>query len=72
VIKGGRVVVRERELVDGSAGRLLRVAAAYDPGVEDVLRTEFEERYSVRFESYPVREPWLLEPALRVPAGRRG
>jgi formylmethanofuran dehydrogenase subunit A len=70
VIKGGRVVVRDGELVEALAGDLLRVAAPYDPAVEDVLRARFEERYSVQFESYPVREPWLLEPARRVAAGR--
>jgi formylmethanofuran dehydrogenase subunit A len=68
VIKGGRVVVREGELVEALAGDLLRVAAPHDPAVEDVLRDRFEERYSVQFDSYPVREPWLLEPARRVPA----
>ena len=70
VIKGGRVVVRDGELVEGVAGALLRVAAPHDPAVEDVLRDRFEERYSVRFENYPVTEPWLLEPARRIPAGR--
>ena len=38
VIKGGRVVVRDGELVEALAGDLLRVAAPYDPAVEDVLR----------------------------------
>jgi formylmethanofuran dehydrogenase subunit A len=70
VIKGGRVVVRDGELVEALAGDLLRVAAPYDPAVEDILRARFEERYTVQFESYPVREPWLLEPARRVAAGR--
>jgi formylmethanofuran dehydrogenase subunit A len=69
VIKGGRVVVRDGELVEALAGTLLRVTAPHDPAVEDVLRARFEERYSVQFDSYPVREPWLLEPARRVPAG---
>jgi formylmethanofuran dehydrogenase subunit A len=68
VIKGGRVVVRDGELVDALAGALLRVAAPHDPAVEDVLRAQFEEHYTVQFDSYPVREPWLLEPARRVPA----
>jgi formylmethanofuran dehydrogenase subunit A len=63
------VVVRDGELVEALAGDLLRVAAPYDPAVDDVLRARFEEHYSVRFESYPVREPWLLEPARRVAAG---
>ena len=69
VIKGGRVVVRDGELVEALAGDLLRVAAPHDPAVEDVLRERFEERYTVQFDSYPVSEPWLLEPARRVPAG---
>jgi formylmethanofuran dehydrogenase subunit A len=72
VIKGGRVVVRDGELVEALAGDLLRVEAPYDPAVDDVLRDRFEERYSVQFDSYPVREPWLLEPARRVAAGRPG
>ncbi len=69
VIKGGRVVVREGELVEALAGDLLRVTVPHDPAVEDVLRDRFEERYTVQFDSYPVSEPWLLEPARRVPAG---
>ena len=69
VIKGGRTVVREGELVEAPAGDLLRTTAPYDPAVDDVLRAQFEERYSVQFDSYPVREPWLLEPARRIPAG---
>jgi formylmethanofuran dehydrogenase subunit A len=69
VIKGGRVVVRDGELVEALAGDLLRVEAPHDPAVEEVLRDRFEERYTVQFDSYPVSEPWLLEPARRVAAG---
>ena len=68
VVKGGRVVVRDGELVEALAGDLLRVTAPHDPAVEDVLREQFEERYTVQFDSYPVSEPWLLEPARRVAA----
>jgi formylmethanofuran dehydrogenase subunit A len=70
VIKSGRPVVRDGELVEARAGELLRVSAPYDPAIDYVLRAQFEERYSVQFDSYPVREPWLLEPARRIPAGR--
>jgi formylmethanofuran dehydrogenase subunit A len=70
VIKAGRPVVREGDLVEPVTGELLRVAAPYDDAIDDVLRERFEEHYSVQFDSYPVREPWLLEPARRVPAGR--
>jgi formylmethanofuran dehydrogenase subunit A len=69
VIKGGRVVVRDGEIVVALAGDLLRVTAPHDPAIADVLRERFEEHYTVQFDSYPVSEPWLLEPARRVPAG---
>jgi formylmethanofuran dehydrogenase subunit A len=68
VIKGGRVVVRDGELVEALPGDLLRVDVPHDPAVEDVLRAQFEERYTVAFDNYPVSEPWLLEPARRVEA----
>jgi formylmethanofuran dehydrogenase subunit A len=68
VIKAGRVVVRDGELVEAPAGTLLRSAPEYDPAVETVLREQFEQRYTVQFENYPVTEPWLLEPARRVTA----
>src|SRR4051812_42287510 len=68
VIKAGRVVVRDGELVEAPAGDLLRVAASHDDAIEDVLRDRFEEHYTVQFDSYPVREPWLLEPARAVAA----
>ena len=35
------------------------------------LEELFEERYSVQFASYPVREPWLLEPARTIAAQAR-
>ena len=70
VIKDGRPIVEDGELRDaGSAGgNLLRVGAEYDPGIERTLEALFEERYTVRFANYPVREPWLLEPARTVAA----
>jgi formylmethanofuran dehydrogenase subunit A len=61
--------VRDGELVEALAGDLHRVTAAHDPAIDDVLRDRFEERYTVQFDSYPVTEPWLLEPARRVAAG---
>ena len=66
VIKGGRVVVEDGELRETPPGGLLRSAADHDPEIEDVLAPLFEDAYSVAFRNYPVREPWLLEPARRV------
>jgi formylmethanofuran dehydrogenase subunit A len=69
VIKGGRVIVEDGELRVAPAGDLLRVATDRDQSIEGTLRPLFEEHYSVQFGNYPVREPWLLEPARRIPAG---
>jgi formylmethanofuran dehydrogenase subunit A len=69
VIKDGHPVVENGELRAAGAGRLLRVGVEYDPTIEPTLEKLFAERYSVQFASYPVREPWLLEPARTVAAG---
>ena len=71
VLKDGHPVVEDGELREAGPGRLLRVGAAYDPSVESTLEKLFEDRYSVQFSSYPVREPWLLEPARTVAAEPR-
>ena len=68
VIKDGRAVVEDGELREAGMGRLLRVGAEYDPSIEATLEKHFEDRYTVQFSSYPVREPWLLEPARTVAA----
>jgi formylmethanofuran dehydrogenase subunit A len=70
VIKDGHAVVEDHELREAGPGRLLRVGADYDPSIETTLEKLFEDRYSVRFSSYPVREPWLLEPARTVAAAQ--
>ena len=68
VIKDGRAVVEDGELRAAEGGRLLRVGAEYDPTIDSTLRALFEDHYSVQFASYPVHEPWLLEPARTVAA----
>jgi formylmethanofuran dehydrogenase subunit A len=70
VIKGGRVIVEEGVLRQTPAGDLLRVAADHDAAIERTLRPLFDEHYSLQLANYPVREPWLLEPARRIPARR--
>jgi len=72
VIKGGELAVEEGELRRSDDGLLLSGRAGFDPEVERVLEPLFEERYSVQFSNYPVREPWLLEPARRAGARRGG
>src|SRR3954451_23943408 len=68
VIKDGHAVVEDGELREAGSGRLLRVDAEYDPPIEPTLQPLSEHRYSVQFASYPVREPWLLEPARTIAA----
>jgi len=72
VIKGGELIVEDGELRAAPAGDLLRVNIDFDREIERTLEPLFEERYSVQFSNYPVREPWLLEPARRVHARRGG
>jgi formylmethanofuran dehydrogenase subunit A len=72
VIKGGRVIVEEGELRETPTGDLLRVAVDHDEAIERTLRPLFDEHYSVQLANYPVREPWLLEPARRVAARPNG
>jgi formylmethanofuran dehydrogenase subunit A len=64
VVKGGRIVVRDGELVERVDGTLLRSGAPFDPAIEGVLERGW--RYTIGFRDYPVREQWLLEPARRV------
>jgi formylmethanofuran dehydrogenase subunit A len=71
VIKDGRTIIEDGELRAAGPGRLLRVGAEYDLAVERTLEPLFEQRYTVRFANYPVREPWLLEPARTVAAEPR-
>jgi formylmethanofuran dehydrogenase subunit A len=71
VIKNGHAVVEDGELREAGPGRLLRAGAEYDPSIEATLEKLFEDRYSVPFEDYPVREPWLLEPARTIAAEPR-
>ncbi len=71
VIKDGHAVVEDGELREAGSGRLLRVGTEHDVSIEPTLEALFEDRYSVRFANYPVREPWLLEPARTVDAEPR-
>jgi formylmethanofuran dehydrogenase subunit A len=71
VFKDGDAVVEHGELRVADPGRLLRVGAEYDVSIEPTLEKLFADRYSVQFGSYPVREPWLLEPAQTVAAEPR-
>lgn len=55
VIKSGEVVVEEGDVKATMEGRQFVATPAFDPEIEDFLRPEFAERYTVAFENYPVR-----------------
>jgi formylmethanofuran dehydrogenase subunit A len=59
VIKGGRIVVRDGELVDAFPGRTFCVAPTWDARIEDVLRAHFEGSYTIAFDNYPVQDEYV-------------
>jgi formylmethanofuran dehydrogenase subunit A len=68
VLKAGELVVEDGELRRADDGLLLSAHADFDSDVAGVLEPLFGERYTVRFEHYPVRDPALREPARLVEA----
>ncbi len=59
VIKDGNVIIEDYEFRMDHEGRVLHVAPAYDPAIEQVIRPFFEEYYTLQFENYPVGEEYL-------------
>ena len=59
VVKGGRVVIREGELVDAFPGRTFCVAPPWDARIESALRAHFEASYTVSFDNYPVQDEYV-------------
>ena len=50
----------------------LVIGCKCEASIEPTLEALFEDHYSVQFSSYPVSEPWLLEPARTVAAQPQG
>jgi formylmethanofuran dehydrogenase subunit A len=59
VVKGGRIVVRDGELVDAFPGRTFCVAPPWDARIEQALRTHFEASYTIAFDNYPVQNEYV-------------
>jgi formylmethanofuran dehydrogenase subunit A len=68
VIKGGELVVEEGDLRRIDDGLLLSSSAPFDADIDGVLKPLFDDRYTVSFDHYPVRDPALREPARIVEA----
>jgi len=62
VVKGGRIVVRDGELVDAFPGRTFCVAPAWDACIEKALRTHFDASYTISFDNYPVQDEYVPYP----------
>ena len=62
VLKGGRIVVREGELVDAFPGRTFCVTPPWDVHIEAALRAHFEAAYTIAFENYPVQDEYVPTP----------
>jgi formylmethanofuran dehydrogenase subunit A len=59
VFKDGQMIVENGEFRTDREGRILHVAPAYDPKIEQVIRPFFEDYYTIQFDNYPVSEVYL-------------
>ena len=70
VIKDGRLIIEDHEFRADHEGRVLHVAPDYDPQITEVIRSFFEEFYSIRFNNYPVDDHYLKKHEV-VPTARQ-
>ncbi|MGH8593447.1 MAG: amidohydrolase family protein, partial [Gammaproteobacteria bacterium] len=59
VIKDGKLIIDNHEFRQDHTGRVLHVAPAYDPSIEEVVRPFFENYYSIEFANYAVADSYL-------------
>jgi formylmethanofuran dehydrogenase subunit A len=59
VFKDGQMIIEDGEFRTDLEGRILHVAPAYDPKIEQVIRPFFEDYYTIQFENYAVSEKYL-------------
>jgi formylmethanofuran dehydrogenase subunit A len=59
VIKSGRVMIEQGEILDPFIGKTLHVAPEYDHELEADIQEWFEKYYSIRWRNYPVDESYL-------------
>ncbi len=61
VFKDGQMIIEDGEFRADHEGRVLHVAPAYDPKIEQVIRPFFEDYYTIQFDNYAVGEQYLHE-----------
>jgi len=59
VIKDAELIIEDHELRADHQGRVLHVAPAYDPQIEQVIEPFFEDFYTIRFANYPVDDRYV-------------
>jgi formylmethanofuran dehydrogenase subunit A len=64
VIKSGRVMIDQGEILDPLIGKTLHVAPEYDHDVESDIQEWFEKYYSIRWRNYPVDDSYLHDSEL--------
>ena len=61
VIKSGTVIIGNHEFKSDQQGRLFHIAPEFDGGIEQSVRTFFEDYYSIEFDNYAVPDDYLHE-----------
>jgi formylmethanofuran dehydrogenase subunit A len=59
VIKDGKIIIEDYEFRADQEGRVLHVAPAYDPAIEQTLRPFFDDYYTIEFDNYAVADRYL-------------
>ncbi len=62
VIKSGRVLVHDGEILEDHYGRTLFVRPEFDPQAQKDIAQWFEQHYTIQFRNYPVDAHYLSHP----------
>jgi formylmethanofuran dehydrogenase subunit A len=69
VIKGGDIVAQDGKIVKDKPGRTFHVTPGHDRQIEEAIRDEFEQFYTVCFENYPVQIDHYMPHREAIPCG---
>jgi formylmethanofuran dehydrogenase subunit A len=65
LIKGGEIVVEEGEIRNVVDGREFLIKPSFDPSIDEYLRPQFQQYYTMSFENYPVELERIHRPDIR-------
>jgi formylmethanofuran dehydrogenase subunit A len=69
VIKGGDIVAQDGKIVKDKPGRTFHVTPGHDRQIEEAIRDEFEQFYTICFENYPVQIDHYMPHREAIPCG---